>query len=106
MKISKKAIHIFCVVFEFVFIALTILSFYATNLFYGFYSNTTHFAEPVNATILVFSIVGALNLVLLAATIILHIIATRSSQSEKQVARQNKIDRLQAKIDELRKDGE
>lgn len=99
MKISKKAVNIICGVFEAVFILFIMLGVY-----YAYESITSWrpYSAPISTyihSILVILIPFAL----LCLIITVHSICLLPSQKEKKA---KQIERLQSKIDELKKDDE
>lgn len=104
MKVSKKAIHIICGVFECIFSLLGsfIITYIAT------YASAS---EPLVVNLyLAFLIL--LPFSLLAATIVIHVLAVKPVRTDEQIAakrqaqKQKRIEQLQAKLDNLKEDGE
>ena len=104
MKVSKKAIHIICGVFECIFSLLELLA-----IIYVAYC--ARVGEPL-IIILLFTFLILLPLSLLAATIVIHVLAVKPVRTDEQIAakrqaqKQKRIEQLQAKLDNLKEDGE
>ncbi len=107
MKISKKATHIICGFFEIAFAIVAALKIY-------FVAESINIAKRMDGfylshTLCSYSADIILPLLLLAATIIIHVFMTKPPRNEEQIEakkreqKQKRIDQLQAELDELNK---
>lgn len=105
MKISKKAINAICIVCEVICIGLIALFAYL------FHETQGYSAHTVITYMLLLAVGGfILDLLFLCATVTVHIITMRPGREQaahrKRAQKQKRIEHLQAKLDNLKEDGE